>query len=83
MHQWLDLAKVVPSSPILDTLMMVALSSSATSVLTKATWNIPEDTILHSRRCENLKTYMNFVTPTDSFDHSLHYDSCVISPPQS
>jgi hypothetical protein len=51
-------ANVVPSSPTPVTLMMEALSSSETSVLTRSTRrNITEENILHSDRRENLISY--------------------------
>jgi hypothetical protein len=49
----------VPSSPILLFLMVEAILSSETSVLTSATQrNIPEDGILHIHRLQILKSYI-------------------------
>jgi hypothetical protein len=63
-------ASVVPSSPIPFTMMKEALSFSETSVVTRATWhNIIEDTILHSHRRENLKSYISKV-------NYIHINSC-------
>jgi hypothetical protein len=49
----------VPSSLILFSLMMEAIRSSETSVLTRATrHHIPEDGTVHSHRRKNLKSYI-------------------------
>jgi hypothetical protein len=62
LRQLLVTVNVVPSSLIIVTLMMEALSSSETSVLTRATRrNIPEDDILHSDRCEHLISHIALI----------------------
>jgi hypothetical protein len=54
-------ANIVPSSPILVTLMMEALGFSETSLLPRATRrHIPEHGILHRHRRENLKSYKTY-----------------------
>jgi hypothetical protein len=61
-HRLLVTDSVVPSSPILVTLMKEALRFLETSVLTRPTLrNNPEDGIFRSHLCENLKSYLQLI----------------------
>jgi hypothetical protein len=72
MRRLLVTTNVVPTSLILVTLMMEAISSSETSVLTRATLhNIPEVVILRSPRRENFKCNRSWC------DNFLSFWSCV------
>jgi hypothetical protein len=63
MRRLLVTVNVIPISPILAILMMETCSSE-TWVFTRVTWrNIPEDSILHSHRRENLNlTYIEEIS---------------------
>jgi hypothetical protein len=57
-------AYVVPSSPILVNMIIEAICSSETSVLTRIIQrNIQEDGILRSHHHENLKSYIALTDP--------------------
>jgi hypothetical protein len=69
-------ASVVPSSPILVTMMKEALGSSETSVRTRATRrNIPEDGILQRRNVSPVKYELGFYIPGDAILHSHRHEN--------
>jgi hypothetical protein len=70
-------ASVFPSSPILVTLMKEALSSSETSVLTRATRrNIPEDTMFY---CDSFIHLGSIQTKTEHFLMDTNYTHVINS----
>jgi hypothetical protein len=56
-------ANVVPSLPVLLTVMMKGMRSSETSVISTTRRHNPEDGILYSHRRENLKSYIALTGP--------------------
>jgi hypothetical protein len=72
--QLLVTANVVHSSPIFVALMMDAICTSETSVITRATRrNNPEDGIFRSHRRGNFKSYRTDLTLRYHHHHHHHH----------
>jgi hypothetical protein len=73
MRRLLVTASVVPSSPILVSLMKEALISSETSVLTRAKWHkIPEDAIFIKKHAPVLRDQIVLLPSTNSLFLKKH-----------